>query len=146
MFPLLKKISAEKNRKPPPPQKNQTILGPFRISVAHRAPRLCTAVAERAIEDTFTDFRKRRAQGIVGLHIQHGFETWWLNVEIHSKKTLKKCMELGVTAIRKSRRGGRKGGEGWPTHPQDCRARNRILHGVRSHDQLHKQRKERAHR
>ena len=32
-------------------------------------PRLCTAVAERDIEDTFTGFRKMRAQGIVGLHM-----------------------------------------------------------------------------
>ena len=36
-------------------------------------------------------------------------------------------------------------GEGRPTHPQDCRTRNRVLHGVRSHDQLHKQRKGHAH-
>ena len=56
----------------------------------------------------------------------------------------KKCLELGVMAVRKSRRGGRKGGEGRSTHPQDCRARNRMLHGVRSHDQLHKQERTRS--
>ena len=107
-FHFLKKFPLKKNRKPP----KKNILGPFRIGVAHRAPRLCTAVAERAIEDTFTGFRKRRARGIVGLHIQHGFETCggWMWRSIQRKH--KKCVELGVMAFRKSRRGGRKGGEG----------------------------------
>ena len=58
-FSQKKKIGGQKN-----------ILGLFRIGAA--SLHSCSGASYRGY---ITGFRKRRAQGIVGLHIQHGFET-----------------------------------------------------------------------